>query len=48
MNVQLGLSIGWLSSHQPFVTHLTAAAIKLAEIQINLALQKRKSMPLCS
>jgi len=26
--------------HQPFVTHLTAADIKLAEMQKNLALKK--------
>jgi len=34
--------------HQPFVTHLTAAVIKLAEMQKNLALKKLKSMLLCS
>jgi len=33
--------------HQPFVTHLTAAVIKLAEMQKNLALKKLKSMLLC-
>jgi len=34
--------------HLPFVTHLTAAVIKLVEMKKNLALKQLKSMPLCS